>query len=543
METDVNTSADASPVDDTNKLESAPEQQPSLDKHSEIISLSENSNNENREKELLERGEREDPSASTSAATDSAPQGYEKDITYNSKGTAIYTDPKTKCQYEFDTVKNEWLPVKDGNDGTATSQSESVNSNPYENEHYRWCTETNQWIAKENQNVLENEFYKWDAVQNQWIPKTQGSDVSTNIVDGVHTYTDKDGATFFWDDKKNAWFPKIDDDFMARYQMNYGFVDNSSGDVRKDSENVKVEESLEDNDGNGENGETKPKPSNKRKNQPEALQWFELPPEQNTKVYVSNLPTDVTEEEFIEIMSKCGMIFRDPSTNKMKIKLYAEADGQLKGDGLCHYIRVESVDLALKLLDGSDIRGKKISVQLAKFQMRGEYNPTLKPKKKKKDKEKLKKMQEKLLDWRPEKMRGERAKHERIVIIKNLFTPELFDAEVHLIIDYQKDLREECSKCGTVRKVVIFDRHPEGVAQINMGDPEEADLVVEMMNKRYFGKRQLTAELYDGKTNYKIHETKEELEKRLSNWDQFLEDENKKEKNVAEADVDSLDNE
>lgn len=62
-----------------------------------------------------------------------------------------------------------------------------------------------------------------------------------------------------------------------------------------------------------------------------------------------------------------------------------------------------------------------------------------------------------LLDWRPEKMRGERSKHERVVILKNLFSPELFDKEVHLIIDYQKDLREECAKCGTVRKVIVYD--------------------------------------------------------------------------------------
>lgn len=128
-----------------------------------------------------------------------------------------------------------------------------------------------------------------------------------------------------------------------------------------------------------------------------------------------------------------------------------------------------------------------------------------------------------LFDWRPEKMRGERSKHERTVIIKNLFTPELFEKEVHLIIDYQTDLREECAKCGNVRKVIVYDvsvlaytgifqlkllycsqQHPDGVAQVNMADPEEADLVVQMMNKRFFGKRQLVAELWDGKANYKF---------------------------------------
>jgi len=53
------------------------------------------------------------------------------------------------------------------------------------------------------------------------------------------------------------------------------------------------------------------------------------------------------------------------------------------------------VDLALKILDGSQIRGKTLSVQRAKFQMKGEYDPALKPKRKKKDKERQKKMQEK----------------------------------------------------------------------------------------------------------------------------------------------------
>lgn len=62
-----------------------------------------------------------------------------------------------------------------------------------------------------------------------------------------------------------------------------------------------------------------------------------------------------------------------------------------------------------------------------------------------------------MFDWRPEKMRGERAKNERTVIIKNLFEPEMFDKEVHLIIDYKNDLQEECAKCGMVRKVTIYD--------------------------------------------------------------------------------------
>uniref|UniRef100_A0A182PJZ4 RRM domain-containing protein n=1 Tax=Anopheles epiroticus TaxID=199890 RepID=A0A182PJZ4_9DIPT len=184
---------------------------------------------------------------------------------------------------------------------------------------------------------------------------------------------------------------------------------------------------------------------------------------------------------------------------------------------------IESVDLALKILDNYDVRGHKIKVQRAEFQMRGEYNPTLKPKMRKKEKERLKKMQESLFDWRPEKMRGERSKHERIVIIKNLFEPELFDREVHLLLEYQNDLREECGKCGTVRRVLLYDRHPEGVAQVTMGDPEEADLVVQMMNGRFFGQRKLTAAIWDGRTKYRIAETDADIDKRRGNWEQYLE--------------------
>lgn len=56
---------------------------------------------------------------------------------------------------------------------------------------------------------------------------------------------------------------------------------------------------------------------------------------------------------------------------------------------------MESVDLAINLLDGYELRGHTIKVQRARFEMRGEYNPALKPKKKKKEKEKMKKQQEK----------------------------------------------------------------------------------------------------------------------------------------------------
>ena len=41
--------------------------------------------------------------------------------------------------------------------------------------------------------------------------------------------------------------------------------------------------------------------------------------------------------------------------------------------------------------------------------------------------------------------------------MKNLFESKMFDKDASLILEYQQDLREECSKCGDVKKVIIYD--------------------------------------------------------------------------------------
>ena len=46
-----------------------------------------------------------------------------------------------------------------------------------------------------------------------------------------------------------------------------------------------------------------------------------------------------------------------------KLKLYRDINGVLKGDGLCCYLKVESVQLALQILDGSDFRGHRVNVE------------------------------------------------------------------------------------------------------------------------------------------------------------------------------------
>ena len=90
--------------------------------------------------------------------------------------------------------------------------------------------------------------------------------------------------------------------------------------------------------------------------------WFEVDKEHNHNVYVSGLPHDVTKEEFVEMMSKCGIIMENedgtlrrrqhviwsaipplPSiVGEPKVKLYRDSEGELKGDGLCCYLKVSN---------------------------------------------------------------------------------------------------------------------------------------------------------------------------------------------------------
>ena len=269
-------------------------------------------------------------------------------------------------------------------------------------------------------------------------------------------------------------FPKIDEEFMANYQINYGFTkDGVAEPTRPSEEEAKPAVVAE---------QVEAKKKKKTEAEKEAA-WFEEEESKSTKVYVSNLPTSITEESFVEFMSKCGMVEFDVRTKKPKVKLYRDEEGSPKGDGLCSYIKPESVQLALTILDGSVHDGKTVSVTRAKFEMKGDYDPSLKPKKlTKKQQEKAKKARERMFEWQPEKLKGERAKYEKTIVIKKMFEPEEFDRDPGLILDYTNNirycsiliirlpaksfLRTQCTKFGTVTKVVLYDKHPEGVCQV-----------------------------------------------------------------------------
>ncbi|XP_040298023.1 HIV Tat-specific factor 1 [Bufo bufo] len=334
-----------------------------------------------------------------------------------------------------------------------------------------------------------------------------------------HTFKDpSDGTEYEWDLEKKAWFPKITEDFIAMYQANYGYNASENAEPSQAPKEIKDEEKPK-KDPKTEQEPAEPKAKGeKRKADPG---WFNVGDERNTNVYVTGLPPDITNEEFVQIMSKCGIIMRDPLSEEFKIKLYKDKEGNLKGDGLCCYLKKESVPLALKLLDDYEIRGYRLHVENARFQLKGEYDATKKKKKCKDYKKKLN-LQQKQLDWRPERKTEKKKRFERVIIIRNMFHPTDFEEDPLVLTEIREDLRSECEKFGQVKKVIIFDRHPDGVASVSFKEAEESDACILALNGRWFGGRQLVVQVWDGVTDYQIEETSREREERLKGWENFL---------------------
>uniref|UniRef100_A0A8C5KJP6 HIV-1 Tat specific factor 1 n=2 Tax=Jaculus jaculus TaxID=51337 RepID=A0A8C5KJP6_JACJA len=139
-----------------------------------------------------------------------------------------------------------------------------------------------------------------------------------------------------WDLDKKAWFPKITEDFIATYQANYGFSNDGASSSTSNAQDISTKTAEEPPQREVPETADPRKRGEKRKAE---SGWFHVEEDRNTNVYVSGLPPDITVDEFIQLMSKFGIIMRDPQTEEFKVKLYKDNQGNLKGDGLCCYLK------------------------------------------------------------------------------------------------------------------------------------------------------------------------------------------------------------
>ncbi|VDO51279.1 unnamed protein product [Haemonchus placei] len=352
------------------------------------------------------------------------------------------------------------------------------------------------WIGRYDATQEYVEFHN-----NEWRP------LSSDDLEFIQQlWYEQEAAETQWNAAKQEWErveEPVDEDFIASYQANYGVPYDYS---KLDEERKAAELERAKNNKSAEKKEKKAKAAT------ETQGWVDME-EKVHAVYVSNLPTDITMDEF-KFMSKCGVIQPDARTNKPKLKLYVDEQGQLKGDGRCCYIKKESVDLALSILDGYLLKGKEVHVEKAHFELKGEFDPTKKRKKlTNAQKKRYMENQNKIFEWRPEKPRNYRPLSDCTVVIKNLFTLEMMAVRLFAPTN-------------------LICNNPEGVVTVTFETTDSSDMAVKMLNGRLVDGRRLA--LWDGKTKYKVEESEEDRKRRLAAWQDYIKGDTAKKEKVAD---------
>jgi HIV Tat-specific factor 1 len=109
---------------------------------------------------------------------------------------------------------------------------------------------------------------------------------------------------------------------------------------RRNKKRKKGEADFTSNGANGKPGTSKPPP----------------PPSsaKKTAVWISNLPPNTTVPLLASVFSKAGVLLIGDD-GQPRIKLYYDEEGKFKGEALVMYFKEGSVDLAIRLLDDTEL--------------------------------------------------------------------------------------------------------------------------------------------------------------------------------------------
>ncbi|KAI1804036.1 hypothetical protein F4811DRAFT_521929 [Daldinia bambusicola] len=183
----------------------------------------------------------------------------------------------------------------------------------------------------------------------------QDERISFSKLDNKYIAVQDDGSEFEWDYQLKRWIPVIDEELLAQQQLAYGgsaSPDNEQDNNNNNNDGTNNKKRKQDDQSNGRGDvprSQQPRPKKRQKQPPQ--------PRQNTAIYVTGLPLDVTVDEVHDVFSrKCGVIAEEIDSGRPRIKLYTDERGNFKGDALVVFFKPQSVDMAIMLLDDTDFR-------------------------------------------------------------------------------------------------------------------------------------------------------------------------------------------
>jgi len=292
----------------------------------------------------------------------------------------------------------------------------------------------------------------------------------------------------------------------------------------------------------------------------------------HSNIYITGLPPDVTIEELQQHFKKGGII-QTELDGTPRIKIYKDESGAVKGDGLVKYALPDSVEHAITLLDGADLRPPKgihLTVSKAEFQMHGDRFDTNKVDARIAERERIKRARragtlksdhelaraahgamtvkaiekqrlKESLSWDEEPSVTSKL---RIIIMQPMFTleeaaraprgQEAFYSELkeEIRMEMEEGIGSSSNSSGSrekgcVEKLTVFAGNPSGVVAVKFRSASDAARALQQLNGRFFAGRRIQAFYYDGKTNYVVRSKKEESEeetaRRLKEFGDWLE--------------------
>nr|KIR84099.1 HIV Tat-specific factor 1 [Cryptococcus tetragattii IND107] len=329
----------------------------------------------------------------------------------------------------------------------------------------------------------------------------QDTRVSFDQVSGKWQYEDDEGTEHEWNG--TAWIPIIDDELVKAQQAAYSVpgVDESTPSnaaiAREERRNKKRKKGEKDYTSNTSNAPAAhvtskpvPAPSVPKK----------------TGVWVTNLPPNTTVQKLADVFSKAGVLHIDDEGNP-RIKMYYDDEGNFKGEAWVVYFKEGSVDLAITLLDDTELElGAGYPPMRVKV---AEYF-----KEKQRMSKRMKTLQSKIT-WRSDDESDDAAaplggapaptnnRFARVVVLKGMFVLEDLEKDPALLLELKEEVREEAETLGQVTSVILYDKEEDGVMTIKFKEPVSAQACVAKMNNRYFDGRVIYAGLYNGKERFK----------------------------------------